>query len=418
MTPQATEDSKENLNVLNAPPDGGMRAWLIVAAIFGINMAQGGYLVAWGTFQAFYQTSILRDKGPSTIAWIGSIQYALDGIPGLLAGRLLDAGYFRIIFIASCVASTLANFTIPECHQYYQFFLAQSILYGLGAGFLYTPCLGLISHWFSKKRPLVFAIVTVGSGVGGAIYPVMFRRLEPRIGFQWTMRVFAFYQTLCFLFGYVVLRPRINKAETALRLFDFNGVVRSPPYIFYVFATFLAFMALFTPLTFMTIKAEHIGISSDLSFYLVAIVNASTIPGRLICGLLARKYGALNLTFIATCCSVAFILAWAFVTDPLTYIIMSVCYGILSGAFLGIFLVPVVQMGDVHDSGRRTGLQLTILSIGALIGPPISGAIQMNNGFGLVGVYAGEYSIFIFTFLPSEPGIKLQQQRWLLPVFL
>ncbi|THU94695.1 MFS general substrate transporter [Dendrothele bispora CBS 962.96] len=387
---QPTVDSEKSVEALSTPPDGGIQAWLIVAAIFGINVAQGGYLVAWGTFQAFYQDSLLKDKSPSTIAWIGSIQYALDCAPGLLSGRLLDAGYLRTTVVASSIAATIANFTIPECSQYYQFFLSQSILYGLGCGFLYTPCLGLISHWFDKKRPLVFAIVTAGSGVGGALYPVMFRRLESTIGFPWTMRVVAFYQTVFLLFGCVVLRPRVRKAQNMPRLLDFRGVLRSPSYISYVFATFLAFMALFTPLTFMTVKAENIGISSDLSFYLVAIVNATTVPGRLIFGFLARRYGALNLTFAATSSSVAFILAWAFVVDAPTYITMSICYGVLSGAFLGIFLVPVTQMGDVHDTGRRTGIQMTVLSIGALIGPPISGAIQdQDNGFDMVGIYAG-----------------------------
>jgi len=57
---------------------------------------------------------------------------------------------------------------------------------------------------------------------------------------------------------------------------------------------------------------------------------------------------------------------------------------------LGLFPVPTTQMGDVSDTGRRTGLQMTLLSFGALIGPPISGAIQDTGGsYRGVGVYAG-----------------------------
>jgi MFS transporter, MCT family, solute carrier family 16 (monocarboxylic acid transporters), member 10 len=77
----------------------------------------------------------------------------------------------------------------------------------------------------------------------------------------------------------------------------------------------------------MTVKAEKIGIPSELSIYLLSIVNASTIPGRILCGFIARKRGALNITIITTSFTVAVILAWAFVTDTQAYIIVSVLYG-------------------------------------------------------------------------------------------
>ena len=49
-----------------------------------------------------------------------------------------------------------------------------------------------------------------------------------------------------------------------------------------------------------------------------------------------------------------------------------------------------MDMGDTEDVGRRLGMFLSILSIGALAGPPISGAISTaTGGFKDVGFYAG-----------------------------
>lgn len=49
-------------------------------------------------------------------------------------------------------------------------------------------------------------------------------------------------------------------------------------------------------------------------------------------------------------------------------------------------------MGSVNDIGRRTGMCMTILALGALAGPPISGAINTaTGGFKAVGYFAGEY---------------------------
>ncbi|KAF9030261.1 major facilitator superfamily domain-containing protein [Rhodocollybia butyracea] len=103
------------------------------------------------------------------------------------------------------MALTIANFTVPQCRQFYQFLLSQAILYGIGSGFLYTPCLAIISHYFDKKRPIAYAIVTAGGAIGGVLYPIMFRRLEPNIGFPWTMRIFGFLQLFIFVLGIMVL---------------------------------------------------------------------------------------------------------------------------------------------------------------------------------------------------------------------
>jgi MFS transporter, MCT family, solute carrier family 16 (monocarboxylic acid transporters), member 10 len=49
-------------------------------------------------------------------------------------------------------------------------------------------------------------------------------------------------------------------------------------------------------------------------------------------------------------------------------------------------------MGELRENGTRLGLFLTCMALGALAGPPISGAIQAARGsFDLVGVWAGKY---------------------------
>lgn len=59
------------------------------------------------------------------------------------------------------------------------------------------------------------------------------------------------------------------------------------------------------------------------------------------------------------------------------------------GVYVSQFGTPVVALGERHDVGRRTGVCMLVLAVGALIGPPISGAInEKTSGFEWVGVYA------------------------------
>ena len=51
---------------------------------------------------------------------------------------------------------------------------------------------------------------------------------------------------------------------------------------------------------------------------------------------------------------------------------------------------PLIEMGDRQTVGVRLGMFFTILAMGALAGPPISGAINTaTGGFKAVGYYAG-----------------------------
>ena len=64
---------------------------------------------------------------------------------------------------------------------------------------------------------------------------------------------------------------------------------------------------------------------------------------------------------------------------------------ISSGSYVSLLANPMMAFGDTKDVGRRLGMFMSILSLGALAGPPISGAINTaTGGFEVVGYYAGE----------------------------
>jgi len=50
----------------------------------------------------------------------------------------------------------------------------------------------------------------------------------------------------------------------------------------------------------------------------------------------------------------------------------------------------MIEFGETGDVGRRIGMFTTIFAVGALVGPPISGAIYVaTGGFEAVGYFAG-----------------------------
>jgi MFS family permease len=60
----------------------------------------------------------------------------LWGGQGLFVGRLFDAYGPKRLILLGTVLSTLSLMMTSLCVQYYQFILAQGILFGIGTGFV------------------------------------------------------------------------------------------------------------------------------------------------------------------------------------------------------------------------------------------------------------------------------------------
>ncbi|KAJ7580755.1 major facilitator superfamily domain-containing protein [Mycena floridula] len=383
------EKASEVATDLDEFPDGGLRAWLIVFGTACGTFSTFGYVNAWGIFQSYYEETLLKDHSPSTIAWIGSIQYSLVFMPALVTGRLFDLGYFRLPLLCASIVMVIAAFLVAECTQYWHFILCQGIAVGLASGIVFGPLVGVIGHWFRRKRGLALACNAMGSSIGGTIFPIAARKLIPLVGFPWTMRILGFILVVSLAITNLTLRRRLPPKNVAGGLFNLKAF-KSAPFSFYAAASFTAFLGLYTVLTYIDIAAVSVGVSGNFSFYLVSIANASSTFGRLMTGIAVDRFGAIN--FIAPMTIVAAVLtyAWPFAKSEASFIVIAILYGFSSGAFVATCMAPLYDLGEMSDIGRRTGMVMSIIALGALAGPPISGAINnATGGYEAVGYYAG-----------------------------
>ncbi|KAI0063412.1 MFS general substrate transporter [Artomyces pyxidatus] len=388
-------------------PDGGLQAWLVVVGGLFVTMSTFGYVNAWGVrspanhpldstdriasqaFQDYYENVLLVGTSPSTIAWIGSIQYSLVFLPALVAGRLFDIGQFRIPLTVATLLLLVCTFLIAECTEYWQLLLCQGFGVGLSCGIVFGPTMGIVAHWFKKRRSTALGIIACGSSVGGTVFPIAFRNLTISVGFKWTMRIIGFILVLTLGVANLTLKRRLPPSYASGGLFNFKQF-RSPAYSFYTAAGFVAFLGLYTVLTYVDAAAPSQGISGDLSFYLVSIANAASGVGRITSGIAADRVGPLTLMTPFTAVAGIMTFVWPFVHGRAPVVVVTVFYGISSGAYAGLLAAPMMAFGETADVGRRTGMFMTVMSFGALAGPPISGAINVaTGGYHAVGIYAG-----------------------------
>ncbi|KAJ7184639.1 MFS general substrate transporter [Mycena filopes] len=370
-------------------PDGGRRAWLIVLGAFFSVFSTFGYVNSWGVFQAYYQLHLLKENAPSEIAWIGSVQLSLTFGIAILMGRLFDTGWFALP--AACASAALIALTVltGQCTQFWHFLLCQGFAIGAASGVIFGPTLAVVSHWFKRKRSTALGIVAAGSSVGGLIIPIMVQKLIPIIGFPWTTRVLALM--LLFTTGIMnlCLRRRLDPVKTSGGIFNWKAF-KYKPFSLYTLAVFVCFFGLYTLLTYIDVSATKAGIAPSFDVYLLAIANGSSGVGRIMTGLLADRIGCMSVMIPGTLLAAVVTYAWPFATTLPALVAVAVLYGFASGIFVALQAVPLIHMGAMSDVGRRTGTLFSILSISALAGPPISGAIaDATGGYKAVGYYAG-----------------------------
>lgn len=379
---------------LSEAPDGGMRAWLAVFAAALVTFSTFGFSTSWGVFQAYYEENLLLHTPPSTIAWIGSTQYALAYLPSLATGRLFDLGYFKIPFFAASCVLVACTFLIAECTQFWQLFLTQGVGLGMSCGFLFSPAIVSVSQWFSKRRGLALSTTALGAALGSIVFPVAAQKLIPLIGFRWTVRVFGLILMATMGTANIFLKRRLPPVNVRGGLFNLKAF-HNKAYFTYCVSGIIILLGLYTELTYISVSAVAIGVSKDFSFYMIAIANAASTFGRVISGLLADKIGALNTMAVFTAMTGITTIAWPFAKDKSQLITIAAIHGFSIGAYISLYSVPAVAMGKMEDAGRRVGMFMSLIGLGGIAGPPISGAIRTaTGGFVDAGFYSGGCIIF------------------------
>lgn len=284
------------------------------------------------------------------------------------------------MIVAGAFFVTFGFMMTSLCREYWQVVLAQGVVVGLGNGCLFVPSVAILPQYFSTKKALANGLAAAGSSVGGIVYPITFRQLEQSIGFGWATRVIAFIALGTSTFSICVMKQRVMP-KVKRDLWDFSGF-KDMPYTLYCIGGFLAFASFYGPVYYIQPYAIQTGITDvNFGFYILPILNAASVPGRIIPNFLGDHIGILNVLIPASTFTGLMALVWISVTSFGAIITFACFYGFFSGAFVSIMPVAVVVLTpDLRKIGTRMGHAFFVSSFGLLIGTPVSGAILSSTG--------------------------------------
>jgi MFS family permease len=374
------------------PADGGLYGWLTVFGACLVFFDTWGLVQAFGAYQSYYTTGILKDYNASSISWIGTIQAFLLVFVGVITGPVFDQGYLRPMVIVGGCMIVFAVMMLSLAREYWQIVLAQGICLGLGSGILFTPSLAQVTVSFTKHRPIALGCAMIGSGLGGIIYPIVFDQLEPRIGFAWATRVIGFIVLATLTPAVAILAWKATPKKPPRSLFDWSAL-REPPYITYGIATFLMFTAYWVPWFYIPLYGRFgVDASASFSFYLLSITNACSIVSRLSTPIFQRWLTSIQMLFIMCILGGILVWTWLGITTFGGFVTFCVFWGMFSGPMAVLPAAAVAELSaSLNVVGARMGMIWASSAVGILIGSPIAGAVSDPTQGDFLGgqVYSG-----------------------------
>ncbi|ROW07020.1 hypothetical protein VPNG_06643 [Cytospora leucostoma] len=295
------------------------------------------------------------------------------------------------------------------CTKYYQIFLAQAILLGISMSFLTWPPAAVIARHLPKNRGLALGLVISGSSLGGVVWPIVLQQLlyHTTLGFGWTMRIVGFIMLPLLIVACltVVEAPRANvdpvdeengadqkpqedEPVVTNKKADLS-IVKKPTFLLLCLGLGIGYLGLFAPFYYVSAYGITKGVSSSMSFYLISILNAASLFGRILPGILADRWGHYNFLIAALMTSAVIGFCWTAAMNLAGLIVWSAVYGFTSGAVMSLQGACAAKIATRETQGTAIGLVTGFISVTVLVGTPIAGQLIAHSGYLALSMFTG-----------------------------
>ncbi|XP_053119644.1 monocarboxylate transporter 11-like [Hemicordylus capensis] len=361
------------------PPDGGW-GWLVVLAGFLANSLTYGILRCLGVLfedlmEAFHASA-------AQVSWVTAITLATEQCASPIGSAASMRYGARPVVMLGGLLSSLGILWASFSTSLLQLYLTLGLLTGLGWALAFAPAMGTLSRYFSsRRRSVAMGLALMGNGLSSFAFSPLLRLLAEGLGWQGALLVTSAC-TLHLLLCGALLRPLALRGDHQqssgfdLGLFAQRG--------FGAFALGVALLSAgyFTPYVHLEPYGRALGLDPYQAAMLVSLAALSDALARLLAGCLAGRLflppvRLLVLFNSLTGCSLLFLPLAASYTSAL---LLALLYGLSAGSFATVAFGVLPDIVGVARVVNATGLCLMVMSLGGLLGPPLSGLLRDTTG--------------------------------------
>ena len=356
-----------------------------------------GWVVVWASFTALavifgiaysfaaFFDSFARDFH-ATRAEV-SLVFGLSGllyfVLGAFGGMLADRYGPRLVTSAGmlCIAAALGLGSLAT--SMLQLTLVYGIALGVGIALVYTPSIGCVQPWFTRRRGLAAGIASAGIGAGTFGVPLL--AAAAIVQWQWrsAMWVLAVGVLVVGLTATLLLRrapAAARRADGSVPGASLGEALRSRSFGWLYAMCVFAAPAMFIPFAHLSAAARDLGIADAQAIGLVGLIGIGSLTGRFAIGAVADRLGR-PVTLIGVQASLgASMLLWLAAGGYPALAVFALWMGLSYGGIVSLMPALCMDLYGARAVSSIIGALYTGAALGNVAGPWIAGRVFDARG--------------------------------------
>jgi len=333
--------------------------------------------------------------------------FAGAGIGGIVMGWWYDRSGAGPVTLLGLTMIGAGAMLVNAIDSRWQLYLVFGVMLGLlGYASIYGPLTINVMRWFRHRPGFAVGVVTAGEGLGGTVWPPVFRYFNETVGWRDTFLWFGVFVLVTALPLSVVLWRRRPARDAGTRV-EGDRIVDAPaaaprtPVRAIRLSTFaiqtaicLAIVgccvSMAMPVAHLVAHASDLGHATARAAEMLAVALLISTVVRLVVGtLVVDRFGGLVALLVFSALQTAALLLYAAVDGLLALYAVSVLFGIGYGGVNICYPVLVREHLPRAEAGRRLGVILLFGTLGMALGGWLAGYIFDSTGGYMPAFLAG-----------------------------
>jgi len=393
--------TSKQIEPVTKPPDGGVRAWVIMISSFLCNGIIFGLINSYGAIYVALKNQYDQEKSESSetkASFIGSLLVGSTFILSPVSGVLVDRfGIRKTAFIGGLIATTGVFISSFSVNNFGGLCFTFSIMLGAGSSLVYTPSVAILGHYFSKRIGIVNGFVTTGSSIFAVGLPHLLKVLFAEIGISGTFRVLSCFTSILMLAS-LTFKPTFDvsqqtkkketndeDSECCSKIVNIENW-KNRKYVIWTIAAPIALLGYFVPYVHIVAYVEDILPGESGEALLTSIAITAGI-GKIIFGLIADRPNInpiclqqFSFVFIG-CCTMLLTTARFFGSySYASLIVFALVMGLFDGCFSTMLGPIAVYICGPVGASQAIGFILGLCAGPLMLGPLIAGILYKHFG--------------------------------------
>ncbi|CCH40509.1 Monocarboxylate transporter [Wickerhamomyces ciferrii] len=406
-------------------PEGG-RGWLMVLGSGIASAVCFGMVYSYGVFQTHYETELFPTLPSSKLSIIGALQTSIIYLLTPFCLPLAHAFGIRSCLAFGCIMKIIALFGLSttDANSLWKCYVFQAVFFGIGGALLFSISMAVPSEWFKRKRASAFGISAAFVGVGGVMWPIIFKQMIHKYGFSWTVKTIGFIY-IPLSIGIVLLMPQkietkyLHKAETVSNSeFNLDNIKSIPQryrdifknwrivsknfrFVVILLSNLLGILGSYPAIFYIDFFGSTLGPNFKITAYITVLYVSIGFPGRVIPAIIADHIGRINVLLLCllTFASSTFLFWIPAIKEQsmVLYVIFVAVFGFTAGPLFSLYPASLGQLFGIHGSEARIGLFFLVGSPGPIIGCLIAGSFIPTDSSNRELIIHSFYKLVIYS---------------------